>query len=427
MSRWFFLSYARDNHDEYLQRFYRDLNEKILLWTNPGEGEAGFLDVKDIELGKHWLDTLSAELQNCRTFISLYSPVYFASEQCGKEWQLFSERQAAYSADLAPRAGHPSLIMPVLWVPEKYLPKPLLDAVSAVQYNHRDFGDLYAKEGLQQLMRVNKFKDDYEEFVKHFAKKLIEAARACVLPPLPQTPPFNEIENAFQRREPEVVMYAEEPVNEPVNMGPRFVKFIYVAGRRDELLTVREKVDPYGEIGGCDWIPYLPDVPDEVGITAQRVATNEVLFSEHAKLEGDIITLIKEARKNNNIVAIIVDTWTLLLPQYFNHMNKYDDHNFLNSVVVVAWNNKDEELTVEKRARLEARLRKAFDCNSTKADRNCFLEINSYDELVQELPNLMNHARAWISKSAKVVKRAGYGPPMSKPIINGNGVRGASA
>lgn len=88
------------------------------------------------------------------------------------------------------RTTRPALILPVLWVPEDWLPKLLPSAVSEVQYKHNDFGELYAKEGLRQLMALKKHRDKYKEFLQVFADKLLRAGDSCYVPPLDNVQPY---------------------------------------------------------------------------------------------------------------------------------------------------------------------------------------------------------------------------------------------
>lgn len=413
MSHWFFLSYARDNSDKYLEKFYRDLNSKIRSLTAPGEAEEGFFDVDTIEVGKPWPDVLLAALQKCRTFVGLYSPAYFTREKCGQEWQVFAARQAAYSAQLPAHASPPSLMLPVLWVPEARLPNPLPEAVSAVQCKHSDFGEVYAREGLRQLMALSKYRDRYQEFLTSFANKLIQAARAHVLPPLPQLPHIDRVENAFRRPGGQ----AAKPAGAGVSAGPRFVQFVFVAGRRDELRAVREKLDPYGEEGGFDWQPYFPEVTDEVGIMAQEVAWREKLHYEFVQLNDKIIGRIEEAECQNKIVAIVVDTWTLYLQQYSAFMCEYDRRNFVNCFVLVPWNNRDDETSVN-RSVLVDKMWGTFMRHAVKPDPNCFLDsIGSHDELKKGLSAALNKARARITEKADVMRKAESGQVIRKPRI----------
>jgi FxsC-like protein len=418
MSHWFFLSYARENYDQYLLDFYRDLNKKICDLATPGDGEDGFLDMNGIEVGKQWPDELTAALQKCQAFISLYSPAYFTKEYCGKEWRAFSDRQAAYGTDLPANVSRPSLIMPVLWVPENRLPSPLPDAVSTVQYKHNDFGEEYARVGLKQLMAVSKYRDDYLEFLAKFADKLIQAVKSNPLPHQPHLPPINEIESAFHVRVAEVI----KPAAEWVNRGPRSVQFFFVAARRDELKGVREKLDPYGEEGGYYWQPYFPEHTDEVGGMALQVAVDEKLRPECMELDDFTIERLDEAESNNKLVAIFIDTWTLCLPRYNTFMNKYDRRNFVNCVVLIAWNDRDGE-TEFNRPTLTNNVWGTFPNHAARPDPNCFLDsISSHEELKKALRNALINARGRISmRTDAVKKKAEGGQFIGKPLITGVG------
>lgn len=422
MSHWFFLSYARENYNQYLLDFFKDLNKMISDLAIPGEGEDGFIDVGNIELGNRWPDELTAALQSCRAFVSLYSPAYFTKEYCGKEWQVFNSRQAAYSATCPEQASRPSLILPVLWVREALLPAPLPDAVTTVQYKHSDFGELYARVGLKQLITVSRYRDDYLEFLAKFADKLIQAARATPLPRCPHLPPIEEIKSAFPLRMAEVV----KPAGEYLNKGPRSVQCVFVAGRRDELQEVRKKLDHYGEEGGYDWQPYSPESTDEVWITAHEVALGEKLRPELVQLDDNLFERLDEAQDNNKLVAIFIDTWTLCLRQYSTFMNKYDRRNYVNCVVLIAWNSRDDETEVN-RPTLVNNMRGTFPNHAAKPDPNCFLDsISSHEELKKALRTGLINARARIStRTDAVKKRAESGQSISKPLING--VRRTSA
>jgi FxsC-like protein len=241
------------------------------------------------------------------------------------------------------------------------------------------------------------------------------------LPPLPQLPPIDEVGDAFRRRGPGPV----KPLAGSCNTGPRFVQFVFVAGRRDELGSVRERLDPYGDDGGYDWYPYLPEVKERVGITSMSVACMEKLMFEFVPFNDDIIVNIKKAERENKIVAILVDTWTLRLPRYRTLMNEYDGQRLPNCAVLVCWNSRDEELTEAEREELKAKLSTSFVNHIVEPNPNIFLEIDSHEELVKELPALLNKAHRRISEKAEVMRKAGSGFTISKPTINA--VRGASA
>src|SRR6185295_2004729 len=152
MSYEFFLSYTRANNDDYLRQFFKDLSEEICERLGYPKGtEVGFFDQDGgIELGDEWDPTIVAALLSSKVLVAVYSPAYFNSRYCGKEWNLFhrrclkylNARQAAGDAE----SRLPPVIKPVLWLPPVAKGKgrlevpPLPDtvdaAVAAVQYTY---------------------------------------------------------------------------------------------------------------------------------------------------------------------------------------------------------------------------------------------------------------------------------------------------
>jgi TIR domain-containing protein len=93
MASWFFFSYARDDHDELMEKFYLDLRKEIRLVETMAEHEVGFLDQRDLSLGDRWAEKLTEALRTCKVFVSVCTPTYFAREYCGKEFQICLDRQ----------------------------------------------------------------------------------------------------------------------------------------------------------------------------------------------------------------------------------------------------------------------------------------------------------------------------------------------
>jgi FxsC-like protein len=149
-----------------------------------------------------------------------------------------------------------------------------------------------------------------------------------------------------------------------------------------------------------------------------------MLYSYFGRVDDDIIQQIEEAERDNRIVAIVVDAWTLRLAQYGTPMSAYDSRKFLNCAVLVCWNSGDDELTETKRSELTQLLRETFHRNIINPSPNCFLEIHSHDELVKELPTMLSMARKRISEKAEVMKIATSDRIIGKPMITG--VRRAS-
>jgi FxsC-like protein len=420
MDYWFFLSYARRDAigREYLKRFYEDLAREVAskagLRSNLKESDVGFFDEIGIEAGDHWPKTMANALQRCRVFVCLFSRGYFNSEYCGKELQVFLDRVKTYA--IANKIEPPPVVMPVLWDRPDMLPVPLPAAVSDLQYTHDSFGKLYSKEGLSFLMRLQRNRDEYELFLMEFAEKLVRVGGSAILPAFPAMPPLSEVKSIFHSR----------PTNGAATVldtaGPRFVQFVFVAGRRQEFqgTDFRKRLDYYGDEGGLDWHPYLPDVPDEVAIMAQEVAVAEKLRYEVLSLDDGIIGQLEEAQRRNKVVAIIVDTWTLRLQPYHAAMREYDRHLFSNCEVLVVWNNLDDE-TVTSRSSLQDAVRVTF-LNRIGSKDTSFLEwVGSPAELKTHLSATLNRVRMRIIEQTEVIKRVESAHVIAKPVITGPG------
>src|SRR5436305_10416421 len=94
-SYWFFFSYARLDRDPYLKKFYNELVDSVRVNAGGNRGEIGFFDTEDIEPGQEWPAALAAALQTARVFVPVYTPSYFISEFCGREWRVIEERRRA--------------------------------------------------------------------------------------------------------------------------------------------------------------------------------------------------------------------------------------------------------------------------------------------------------------------------------------------
>jgi len=93
----FFFSYTRGNSGQYLQQFFAHLSDELREQMGLPKGtEVGFFDQQEIELGEEWQETILGALQASKVMVSVYSPGYFKSPYCGKEWQFFQMRREAF-------------------------------------------------------------------------------------------------------------------------------------------------------------------------------------------------------------------------------------------------------------------------------------------------------------------------------------------
>ncbi|WP_236652039.1 TIR-like protein FxsC [Streptacidiphilus neutrinimicus] len=176
----FFLSYAhsprgagrpRSVSNLWEARLFRDLCEAVVDLSGWDANEPpGFMD-SGLNVGEGWSERISESLAHCRVFVPLYSVHYFKSQACGQEWAAFASRDVL---SVTPGGGLPSAIVPVQWVrvQEERLPP----VAKALQFDHQAFGEGYRTEGMQPLLKVNKFQSDYQLAVYRLAQRIVDVS-----------------------------------------------------------------------------------------------------------------------------------------------------------------------------------------------------------------------------------------------------------
>ena len=179
----FFLSYARhhrtpedksgtaEDPDRWTLRFFDDLTFEVAeLTALPRHARPGFMD-RELRVGQEWPRRISEALAACRVFVPLYTPRYFTSLSCASEWYLFQARQSAHELTSGTR---PEAIIPVLWLPMPDTELPA--AAQALQFDHHTLGEAYARLGFLQLIRLARFKDEYQLAIHALAREVVRVA-----------------------------------------------------------------------------------------------------------------------------------------------------------------------------------------------------------------------------------------------------------
>ncbi|MFE0464598.1 FxSxx-COOH system tetratricopeptide repeat protein [Kitasatospora sp. NPDC058965] len=214
MESYFFLSYARaDDDGGAIGCFYQDLRAELAQLDPEAERLPAFLDVEQILLGADWERRLSRAINHCRVLVALYSPAYFASLYCGKEWTAFHRRTTAYQQDTG---WDPGALVPVLWEP---VPGGPPEPVARVQYLEPAMGGRYAELGLRHLLREARGGAEYRTVVEVLARRIGRAAGRVRLPPLPDLD-LREVAGVFPPDPP-----AERHSTRPVTPGHLFVSY----------------------------------------------------------------------------------------------------------------------------------------------------------------------------------------------------------
>ncbi|TDE38722.1 TIR-like protein FxsC [Actinomadura sp. 6K520] len=188
----FFLSYARpryrpEDNDRWVTKFFNDLCQDISHAT--GALNPGFMD-KQIDVGTEWPDQLADALANCRVFVALFSPAYFTSEYCGREWAAFLKRYHAQTAGL----DTPPAIIPALWTRMEMTEIP--ESLHNLQNIPPGFPSAYGSEGLYGIMKLGRFREQYKETVLRLATVIKDRAAECALP-FSEVPALATVQSPF--------------------------------------------------------------------------------------------------------------------------------------------------------------------------------------------------------------------------------------
>lgn len=416
MNYWFFFSYAHADQDNFLKTFYRDLAKDVRVLTGASEPESGFIDREGIEHGAQWDTTLEKALKSCRVFVPIYSSSYFLPGYCEKEFAVFHERVRSKMQNSGEGEENP-LILPVLWNPENNVLAKLPESIRKIQYKHGSYPDEYLSEGLLQLVRLgissnSKYYNQYWDFVRKFARTIQNAAEKYPLPPASTLTPLDSVQSIFRSA-------ASTPATPSgvAETGPRYVQFIFVAGKQNELKAARAELKFYGQKGGSDWLPYLDSYKGNASALAIE-AVKEVskdLNYEEITLSTDIDKQIKEAASQDKIVVVMVDTWTLRLESYNQLVAPLDQHSSINCITLILWNDDDPEAAVYKTT-LETAVNGTFNTKIAQTEPNFFhTTIKSYDSFKRELVRALARAQAQIIDTTKKKKNLGFALVKSSP------------
>lgn len=405
----FFFSYAHANAENsvYVTKFFKELCREVADLTGEPAEEVGFRDTSGIHLGEAWPVELVEALSTCQAFVALYSPDYFDSETCGKEWAVFAGRVRTYQERSA-LVKRPALILPVLWIE----PRRDQTVPREVQYTHEEFGRLYAERGLKQLMALGA-RSEYRRFVAEFARRLVEVTTRHPLSMLDAPPALRTVRSAFLGEGPPAGRASSAA-------GPLKVWFIIVAGTRDELARIPERtiLDAYGDKHEW-WQPYAPTHPGRLVPRAQVVAGEAGLESMVCIAGKQLAGAVREANRRNEIAVLFVDAWTLRLGDYHDHVKAFDELNVLNSAVLIAWNANDSDTATHANT-LRVFIHSAFANNYARRDRKTFHpRVPSLDHLLEQLGNVIQETQRRVIERADVARRVNGHGDFSLPALGG--------
>jgi len=399
---YFFLSYARtpkrdltdrDDPDRWVYKLYQDLRAAILQMTSARPEEAGFMD-RENRLGVEWPPELARALATCRVFVPLYSPRYFESDNCGKEWFAFARREVNQNARGLQAVN---AIVPALWT--NFSQDRLPDVAQSIQYNHSDLGPRYSTEGFYGIMKLQQYRADYLRAVHRLAQRIVDVAQETAFN-AERPADYHSLQSAF---------------------GPASVRQTATDQLQITVLAHDKSTLPEGRAGGYygstphTWSPYRPDYPKPLADYAVELA-KKCLGCQPFVGPFEDSSSVSNGRPVPPGLCL-VDAWVTVSPahqQRLRHLNELDQAWVS---VLVPWNSQDGEMAEAEQA-LRAGLGKSLGNRLDSVPHQCRMAatgIPTLQEFGQLLPQMTMIMPKRFRQSAPAYPPAG--PQLERPRL----------
>ncbi|MFD9334894.1 TIR-like protein FxsC [Streptomyces sp. NPDC060028] len=389
---YFFLSYAHTprfgaggpDPDMWVERLFRDLCSHVMALTDlPAGSDAGFMD-REIRSGEGWSERLGAALATCRVFVPLFSPRYFASEMCGKEWYAFAQRAIQHGA-VSNRPAE--AIVPALWVPVP--PSQLPGPAERLQFNHNTFGERYVTDGLYGLIKLRGYAEQYERAVYELAKRIVRVAETVRLDPV-RPVDYRVVPSAF---------------GTPSSAARTLHVTVAAASRHD--LPEGRSPEYYGD-SALEWNPYHPVAQRPIAYVAEDLVRNLNYQTTMGSFD-DEAGHFDSKQPPTRPEILIVDRWAVEDEQRRQRLAAFDQapRPWIN--VVVPWNRYDHQSRA-KESELADRLEETMPVKMSQGRAACRAAANgvaNMETLGQILPQVVEAAAQQFLRHAQVYPPAG--------------------
>jgi FxsC-like protein len=367
---YFFLSYAHapqidagdsPDPDIWVEQLFSDLCVEVKQLADlPRNANTGYLD-RETRPGDEWPRALARALATCRVFVPLYSPRYFADERCGKEWSYFAGRAQNQTEGIVPGAWQP--------VDNHSLPS----VAQKVRLGHGG-NRAYESHGFYGIMKVSRYRADYQEAVFDLAHRIVTAAQRCRLPEGPR-PDYRRLHSAF----------GLDSKGAPWN---RVLRITVVAPGCGELPRSRKDVSCYGRSPQA-WNPFAAGpIADEANRLARE--HRDQFRAEVGDLWRHKADLLS-GKPGPGPQLLLIDPWALLLPQYQEVIQRFNaqESPWVQTLIVLSDSDAESQDKADKlRATLDAVLgRKPAAAGSKGAH-----EVGSLTDFRAALPRLIDAA-----------------------------------
>jgi FxsC-like protein len=377
--------------DESVVAFFHDLSDRVRLVLGAAPGiQVGYLPMP--EPGEPWPGRATAlALARCKILVPLYCERYFNNARCGQQWSVFWQRATARGAN----ARH--TVVPALWRAAQSDPLP--EPAAKLGFDHTAFGHSYAVYGLASIMKLNRYREDYQIAVDQIARRIVQAAHVTDLPPAEPLDPATA-PNAF----------GDRPSSRRLHVAVIAPTLVDLPAGRDAA---------YYGASALDWNPYRPGPAASLSDHVDNVVRN-------LDYQPDTKTF-EEARKDlladgapTGPGLLIVDAWALLDARRRSLLARFDMLVKPWVGVLVPWNPFDEQ-TMRAEEQLRAVLNTALGRKLAEgriASRAAVQGIPSLDVFDQALAEVLESVKRQYLRNARAFPPVGAGtgrPHLSIP------------
>ncbi len=282
----FYLSYARREMDEGMQRFIGDLVEEVASLTGLPRDEIAFVDYASIQGGDSWRATMMRAMSASRVAVCLVSPSYLNSEEATRERLILQQ------------AG--KKLLPVNWVPTSSRNAPGTSVKHGLDEIQMFDGP---RDGIRAVMRLSSRQDLYRLSVMELAKRIVE---------LPERRSTN------------------------LPMQPLTLLCAIMAERNDSIPSPRRNARPYGR-RRRDWSPFWSQQSPSAGRLVQEAAHGIQLPLKLISLHALSDWLARSRKPDGERLLVVADPWTLQQPEHRKTIRELTHHQQVPFALIVCF------------------------------------------------------------------------------------------
>ncbi|MFB9356851.1 FxsC protein, partial [Actinoplanes nipponensis] len=305
-------------------------------------------------------------------------------------------------------------LIPLRWLPPRTMPT----AAQVVQYVPEPPHEAGSERGIRQLLRIQRNRDDYLEFVTTVAELVMDAATNDPLPAAADRVRLELVPSAFHDPAPPH-RGGLSPIETQGLLAPSdevyFVVAAPTAQEAAEESMGRGDRQFYGDSARA-WSPFRPVTTAPLLDEAIRIAADRSLIAHGATLD-ELDECLRRARRDNQIVVLLVDPWSTRMADHHDVLHRYDRREDHPAAVMILWSRDDEETQANARE-LTSALGRTFPRNLLRPHTITFRQAVLTPETFRAdlqiiLEELRNRA------IAHGLRRPRPGPAGSRAILEG--------